>query len=134
MRVNVEQGIVDLQFAMVVNQAPFSEIVHEQIHSFGDRVILSAVPGMVTPGRSGTCVGSKFRSAIFAVLAMRGFAISFLTSARVPLPDSLCALLRAINLLCHRSAGGEVAFRSDVKIGSVSANAVPTCEAVASST
>ena len=46
-------------------------------------MILSTVPGTVVLGCSGIRAVSRFSSAILADLAMRGFAISFLTSARV---------------------------------------------------
>jgi hypothetical protein len=55
-------------------------------------MILSTLPGMVALGCSEIRVVSKFSSAILADLAMRGFAISFLTLARVAFPDS-CTLL-----------------------------------------
>jgi hypothetical protein len=48
----------------------------------GDGMILSTVPGMVMLGRSGIRVVSRLSSAIRADLDMRGFAISFRTSAR----------------------------------------------------
>src|SRR6202022_4440043 len=59
----------------------------------GDGIILSTVPGMVVLGCSGIRVVSKFSSAILADLALRGFAISFLTLARVALCDSSLFLL-----------------------------------------
>ena len=59
----------------------------------GDGMIFSTVPGMVALGRSGIRVGSRLCSAIFADRAMRGFAISFLTLARVALLGSFLALL-----------------------------------------
>jgi hypothetical protein len=46
-------------------------------------MILSTVPGMVTLGCSEIREVSRFSSAILADLAMLGFAISFLTLARV---------------------------------------------------
>lgn len=52
-------------------------------------MILSTVPGIEVLGCSGIRVISKFSSAIRADLAMRGFAISFLTRARVELSGSL---------------------------------------------
>ena len=54
-------------------------------------MILSTVPGMVVLGCSGIRALSKFSSVILADLAMRGFAISFLTLARVTLT---CSFLR----------------------------------------
>ena len=56
-------------------------------------MILSTVPGMVTLGGSGIRVVSSFSSAILADLAMRGFAISLLTLARVALPGSFLFFL-----------------------------------------
>ena len=56
-------------------------------------MILSTVPGMVVLGCSGIRVVSRFSSAIFADLAMRGFPISFVTLARVALMSSFLALL-----------------------------------------
>ena len=46
-------------------------------------MILSTIPDMVVLGRSRIRVVTSFRSAILADLAIRGFAISFLTLARV---------------------------------------------------
>jgi hypothetical protein len=46
-------------------------------------MILSTVPGKVVLDCSGIRAVSRFRSAIVADLAMRGFVISFLTLARV---------------------------------------------------
>ena len=54
-------------------------------------MILSTVPGIVVLGCSGIREVSKFSSAILADLAMRGFAISFVTLARVAL--SRCIFL-----------------------------------------
>jgi len=56
-------------------------------------MILLTVPGMVVLGRSGIRAGSRFRSAIFADLAMRGFSISFRTLARVVLSASFLFFL-----------------------------------------
>ncbi|HLW98551.1 MAG TPA: hypothetical protein VKR82_07890 [Candidatus Acidoferrales bacterium] len=56
-------------------------------------MILSTVPGMVTLGCSGIRAVSRFNSAIFADLAMRGFAISFLTLVLVEASDSFLAFL-----------------------------------------
>jgi hypothetical protein len=56
-------------------------------------MILSTVPGMETLGCSEIRAVSKFSSAILADLAMRGFAISFLTLARIAVPDSCLVLL-----------------------------------------
>jgi hypothetical protein len=46
-------------------------------------MILSTVPGMLVLGCSATLAVSKFRSAILADLAIRGFAISFSMLTRV---------------------------------------------------
>jgi hypothetical protein len=65
----------------------------------GDGMILLTVPGMVVLGCSRMRVVSRFSSAILADLAMRGFAISFLTLARVALPVfvlTFLAFLRGI--------------------------------------
>jgi hypothetical protein len=45
--------------------------------------MFSTVPGIVTLGSSAIREASRFRSATFADLAMRGFVISFLTLASV---------------------------------------------------
>lgn len=55
-------------------------------------IILFTVPGMVVLGCSGVHAQSSFSSAILADLAIRGFAISFLTLARVSLPGLLSFL------------------------------------------
>ncbi len=54
-------------------------------------MILSTVPAMLALGCSGDRAVSRFSSAILADLAMRGFAISVRTLARVALPDSVSA-------------------------------------------
>jgi hypothetical protein len=56
-------------------------------------MILSTVPGMVVLGCSGIREVSRFSSATLADLAMRGFAISFVTLTRVAVSDSLLVLL-----------------------------------------
>jgi hypothetical protein len=56
-------------------------------------MILPTVPGMVVLGCSGIRAVSRFSSASLADLAMRGFAISLLTLARVALSESLLVLL-----------------------------------------
>ena len=61
-------------------------------------MILSTVPAMVALGRSGIREVSSFSSAILVDLAMRGFAISFLTLARVSLPVSFLLFLRRMHL------------------------------------
>jgi hypothetical protein len=60
-------------------------------------MILSTVPGMVVLGCSGIRVVSSFSSAILADLAIRGFAISLLTLARVVLPNFFLAFLCTIH-------------------------------------
>jgi len=60
-------------------------------------MILSTVPGMVALGCSRIRAVSRFRSATLADLAMRGFAISFVTLARVAVSDSFLVLLRSIH-------------------------------------
>jgi hypothetical protein len=56
-------------------------------------MILSTVPGMLALGCSGIRAESRVSSAICADLAMRGFAISFLTLARVALSSSFLVFL-----------------------------------------
>ena len=56
-------------------------------------MILSTVPGMVALGGSGIRAVSSFSSATLADRAMRGFAISFVTLARVAASDPLLVLL-----------------------------------------
>ena len=56
-------------------------------------MILSTVPGMVVLGCSEILAVSRFSSVILADLAIRGVAISFLTLARIALPDSLLLFL-----------------------------------------
>ena len=75
-------------------------------------MILSTVPDMVRLGFSGIRAVSRFSSAILADLAMRGFAISFLTLARVAWPDSLLACLCTMDPLCHRRGNRAVSFRT----------------------
>ena len=58
----------------------------------GEGMILSTIPDMVVLGRSRIRVVTSFRSAILADLAIRGFAISFLTLARVALPGLVLLL------------------------------------------
>ncbi len=55
-------------------------------------MILSTVPGTVVLGCSETRTVSRFSSAILADLAMRGFAISFMTLVRVAFAASFRAL------------------------------------------
>lgn len=62
-------------------------------------MILSTVPDMVALGCSGIRALSRFSAATFADLAMRGFAISFLTLARVAVSTSLSVLLFNIRIM-----------------------------------
>jgi hypothetical protein len=59
-------------------------------------MILSTVPGNVVLYCSGIRAVSRRRSAIFADLVIRGFAISFLTLARVELSDFFLPFFRSI--------------------------------------
>jgi hypothetical protein len=56
---------------------------------------------MVVPGYSGIRAVSSFSSVIFGDLAIRGFAISFLTLARVALPDCFLLSLYTGMSNCH---------------------------------
>jgi hypothetical protein len=58
-------------------------------------MILATVPGMVVLGGSEIRAVSRFSSAIFADLDIRGVAISFLTLARLALPSSFLPFLCA---------------------------------------
>jgi hypothetical protein len=60
-------------------------------------VILSTVPGTVELACSATRVLSKFKVAILADLAMRGFRISFLTLACVIRSDFVFLLVRRMH-------------------------------------
>lgn len=73
-------------------------------------MILSTVPGMVMLGCSGIRAVSRFCSAIFADLAMRGLPISFVTLARIALPGSFLALLTGPSW--HRDRSLTVPFRT----------------------
>ena len=75
-------------------------------------MILSTVPGIVTLESSAILEASRFRSAIRADLAMRGFANSFLTLARLARPDSSLACLCAMHSQYHRRASCAVPFRT----------------------
>lgn len=59
-------------------------------------MILSTVPGTVALGWSGIRAASRFSSAILADLAIRGFAISLMTLARVALACCFLAFLCSI--------------------------------------
>jgi hypothetical protein len=64
----------------------------------GDGMILSTVQGIVVLGCLGIRVVSRIGSIILADLDMRGFAISFLTLARVALARSFLRFLCRIHL------------------------------------
>jgi hypothetical protein len=64
----------------------------------GDGMIFLTVPGMVVLGCSIFRAVSRFSSATLADLAMRGFAISFLTSARVAVFGAFLPSLCGIQL------------------------------------
>ncbi len=78
-------------------------------------MILSTVPGMVALGCSGMREVSRFSSATLADLAMRGFAISLLTLARVALADSFFDFLCGMHPYWHRDASHAVPFRTVAK-------------------
>ena len=59
----------------------------------GDGIILFTIPGIVVLSCSGIREVFRFTSAIFADLAMRGFAISFVTLARVASSDRVLLFL-----------------------------------------
>jgi len=61
-------------------------------------MILSTVPGMVVLGCSEIRIVSRFSSVILADLAIRGFAISCLTLARIALAGSLLLFLCSMHL------------------------------------
>ncbi len=61
-------------------------------------MILSTVQGIVVFGCLGIRVVSRIGSLILADLDMRGFAISFLTLARVAPPRSFLPFLRRMHL------------------------------------
>ena len=75
-------------------------------------MILSTVPGMVVLGCSEIRAASRFSSVILADLAVRGFAISFLTLARIALSDSLLLFLCNMNPSWHRDGSHAVPFRT----------------------
>jgi len=79
-------------------------------------MIFSTVPGMVTLGCSEIRAVSRFSSDILADLAMRGFAISFMTLARVALLDSFLRFLCRIHSGSHQEGGNAVPFRTGWKI------------------
>jgi hypothetical protein len=62
----------------------------------GDGMILSTIPGTVVLGCSGALAVSRFSAVILADLAMRGFAISFLTLAYVA-PDLVLPFFCGMN-------------------------------------
>jgi hypothetical protein len=63
-------------------------------------MILSTVPGIVVLGCSRIRAVSKFSAAILPDLDMRGFAISFLTLARVELPGLFFSFLDFLRSIC----------------------------------
>ncbi len=75
-------------------------------------MILSTVPGMVVLGRSGIRDVFRFNCMILADLAMRGFAISFLTVASVALPDFFLPLFCGIHPSSQRNGSDAVQFRA----------------------
>ena len=78
-------------------------------------MILSTVPGMDVLGCSGIRVVSRFSSAIFADLAMRGFPISFVTLARVALPGSFLAFVCIMHPSWHWHRSHTDPFRTVAK-------------------
>ena len=80
-------------------------------------MILSTVPVMTAVGCSGVRVVSRFTSAIFADLAMRGFAISFKMLARAASSGSFLALLCNMCSSWHRDGSNAVPFRTVAKCG-----------------
>jgi hypothetical protein len=81
----------------------------------GDGMIFSTVPGMVVLGCSGIRAVSRFSSLIVADLAMRGFAISLLTLARVAWTGSFLAFLCRMHLSSLRDGCHAVTFRTAAK-------------------
>jgi hypothetical protein len=79
-----------------------------------DGMILSTVPGMEMLGRSWIRVGSSFSSVIRADLAMRGFAISIMTLARVALLSSFLPRLCFMHSLSSQNGSHAVSFRTVV--------------------
>ena len=63
-------------------------------------MILSTVPGIVVLGCSRIREVSRFSAAILPDLAMRGFAISFLTLARVDSLGFFLAFLAFLRSIC----------------------------------
>jgi hypothetical protein len=63
-------------------------------------MILWTVPGIVVLGCSRIRAVSRFSSAILPDLDTRGFAISFLTLARVELPVFFLAFLAFLRSIC----------------------------------
>ena len=79
-------------------------------------MILSTLPGMVTLGCSGIRRVSSFSSAILADLAMRGFAISFLTLAYVARSDFVLLFFCGIYSSWHRGGSDAIQFRTLAKM------------------
>lgn len=73
-------------------------------------MILSTVPDMIVLGGSGIRAVSSFRSAILADLAMRGFAISLATLARVTWWGSFLLFLCGTHRLWHQGTSDAVPF------------------------
>ena len=77
-----------------------------------DGMILSTIPGTVALACSGFRVVSNFSSATLADLAMRGFAISFLTLAVVALLRFFLAFLCSTHTCSHGDGNYTVPFRT----------------------
>src|SRR5579872_2881883 len=75
-------------------------------------MILPTVPERVVLGRSGIRAVSSFSSAIFADLAMRGCAISFLTLASDAFSNLFLLFLSNMHPSCHRDGSRAVPFRT----------------------
>ena len=79
-------------------------------------MILSTVPGMVVLGCSRVRAVSRFSSVILADLAMRGFAISFLTLARIARPDFVLRFFFGMYSSWHRGGSAAVQFHTVPKM------------------
>ena len=75
-------------------------------------MILSTVPGMVVLGCSGIRPVSRFSSVILADLAIRGFAISFLTLACVARSDFVLLFFCGMYSSWHRGGSHAAPFRT----------------------
>src|SRR5580693_1060002 len=80
-------------------------------------MIFSTVPGMEMLGRSTIRPAARFRSMILADLAIRGFAISFLTRARVTSRGSLFAFLCRMYSSWQHDGSHTAPFRTVTKYG-----------------